>query len=74
MADDREVKSDLARDINNRILDALPSDSIDRPLDFFCECGCMKRVVMSKLEYVSAGRALVQGHKPPKPNRTRDKS
>lgn len=58
---------DVTRDLNRRIREVARRFTVDRdrdwPMEFFCECGCMERVVMSVTEYEQHG-AFLAGHRP----------
>jgi hypothetical protein len=43
-------------------LDALVPD--ERPIGFFCECGCMALATATLTEYEAQGGAWIEGHRP----------
>jgi hypothetical protein len=58
----------LAHRINNRI--RLAAEGLGRralggrPVQFFCECGCLERVEVPLSAFVAAGGAWLDGHTP----------
>jgi hypothetical protein len=72
--------SEIAREVNAHILafDAHLNDVTAHTLeadaeviDFFCECGCMATVVLTRREYADNGGAWVEGHRPQSPHAAR---
>jgi hypothetical protein len=57
----------LARETNANILQLARSLRDERPIGFFCECGCMEISMATIAEYDAAGGAWVEGHQPTQP-------
>jgi len=62
------LAADIAKEANAHIremameLDALVPD--ERPIGFFCECGCMALATATLTEYEAQGGAWIEGHRP----------
>ena len=41
-----------------------PRGRDEQEIGFFCECGCLEVVTMTRAEYEAAGGALLEGHQP----------
>src|SRR6266480_7781418 len=60
--------ADIAKLVNAHIsemasnLDAILPD--ERPIGFFCECGCMGITMVGLADYAAAGAAWLDGHEP----------
>jgi hypothetical protein len=74
MADTPEQKAlaaDIARQVNGHIremaeaLDSIVRD--ERPIGFFCECGCLETAEATLAEYEDQGGAWIEGHRPVPP-------
>jgi hypothetical protein len=57
-------RAGLARETNAHIRQLAKALRDERPIGFFCECGCMAIVLATLLEYDSHGGAWLEGHKP----------
>jgi hypothetical protein len=55
----------LARETNANIRQLAESLRDERPIGFFCECGCMGIVLVTLAEYDLAGGVWLDGHRPP---------
>jgi hypothetical protein len=55
-----------AREANGHILalEELLGGRHEREIGFFCECGCMGVVAMTKAQYEAADGAWLEGHQP----------
>jgi hypothetical protein len=53
-----------AREANKNILELTERLRDERPIGFFCECGCMGIAVRTPAEYRDQGGAWIEGHKP----------
>jgi hypothetical protein len=64
----RPHAAQAARAANSHILaleDLLaPRGGDEQEIGFFCECGCLGVVAMTRAEYEAAGGAWLAGHKP----------
>jgi hypothetical protein len=66
--DRNALAADIAREANAHIremameLDALVPD--ERPIGFFCECGCMGIATVTLADYDTQGGAWIEGHEP----------
>jgi hypothetical protein len=60
----RRIARGLARETNARIRQLAKSLRDERPVGFFCECGCMEIALATIAEYDVAGGAWVEGHQP----------
>ena len=54
----------VAREANANIRQLAKSLRDERPVGFFCECGCMEIVMVTIAEYDARGGAWLEGHKP----------
>jgi len=54
----------VAREVNKHIRELSEKLHDERPIGFFCECGCMEIVMTTIAEYDKAGGAWIQGHQP----------
>ena len=59
--------ADVATQVNTHIAEMAESlDSIvkdERPIGFFCECGCLGSVEVTVAEFRAAGGAWIEGHR-----------
>jgi len=60
--------AEVAREVNGHIratAESLAANDEDRDeYRFFCECGCLEGVTMTRAEYGAAGGAWLDGHEP----------
>jgi hypothetical protein len=56
----------VARETNANIRQLAKSLRDERPIGFFCECGCMEIVMLTTAEYEQQGGAWLEEHKPPR--------
>ena len=65
--DIRTQAAQAASDTNAHILalEATLGGREGREIGFFCECGCLEVVTMTRAEYEAAGGARLEGHAPP---------
>jgi hypothetical protein len=54
----------MAREVNKHIRDLSERLHDERPIGFFCECGCMGLVVTTPAVYDEQGGAWCENHKP----------
>jgi hypothetical protein len=54
----------LAREVNKHIRQLATALRDERPIGFFCECGCMGIAIATLLEYDARGGVWKHGHKP----------
>jgi hypothetical protein len=54
----------IAREVNKYIRELAERLRDERPIGFFCECGCMGTALSTVLEYDAASGAWIEGHKP----------
>ncbi|HEY4347457.1 MAG TPA: hypothetical protein VGM80_07695 [Gaiellaceae bacterium] len=54
----------VARETNANIRQLAKSLRDERPVGFFCECGCMEIIMATIAEYDVAGGAWLEGHQP----------
>jgi hypothetical protein len=53
----------VARETNSHIRRLAKSLRDERPVGFFCECGCMEIVLVTIVDYDEHGGAWLDGHK-----------
>jgi hypothetical protein len=64
----KAAAAEMAREANTHIremaeaLDSIVPD--ERPIGFFCECGCMGTVSVTLTDYEAQGGAWIEGHGP----------
>lgn len=65
--DNRPQAAEAARAANSHILaleeQLVPRRRDEREIGFFCECGCLGVVKMTRAQYEAAGGAWLNGHK-----------
>jgi hypothetical protein len=54
----------VARETNAHIRQLAKALRDERPVGFFCECGCMEITLATIAEYEAAGGAWLEGHRP----------
>jgi hypothetical protein len=54
----------VAREVNKHILELSEKLHDERPIGFFCECGCMGIAVTTPARYVSERGVWIKGHEP----------
>jgi hypothetical protein len=54
----------VARETNANIRQLAKSLRDERPVGFFCECGCMEIIMATIAEYDVAGGAWLESHQP----------
>jgi hypothetical protein len=54
----------IAREANKHILELSERLRDQRPIGFFCECGCMGIALTTPARYVDARGVWIEGHKP----------
>jgi hypothetical protein len=54
----------VARETNAYIRQLANALRDERPVGFFCECGCMEIVMATTAEYNEASGAWLEGHRP----------
>jgi len=54
----------VAREVNQHILELSERLHDQRPIGFFCECGCMGIALATPAQYVDARGVWIAGHKP----------
>jgi hypothetical protein len=57
----------VARETNANIRQLAKSLRDERPIGFFCECGCMEITMATIAEYDAADGAWLDGHEPQQP-------
>jgi len=66
--DIRPQAAEAARAANSHILaleeQLVPRGRDEREIGFFCECGCLEVVTMTRARYEVAGGAWLDGHRP----------
>jgi hypothetical protein len=62
--DNPKMPAWVARETNANIRQLAKSLRDERPVGFFCECGCMEITMATVAEYDAASGAWIEGHQP----------
>jgi hypothetical protein len=54
----------IAREVNKYILELSERLHDERPIGFFCECGCMGIAPTTPARYKAEGGVWIEGHEP----------